>query len=680
MNKNDSLKKHHFWILAGLAPLLALLSMIFLMTGPGEAKDKAAADIAKNLDQANKTHGAGYKVLKEDYPKQKEVLLKQREKLWKANYEDQKRLFDWPQSPRLQSLEQRYQKFGEKMNTPSLEFDDLKKSEVYEAAYDRAGEAIKPTTFPGGTWRRVLRYVSNWGEIYPTSDRVWLALEDLWVQKALLVPVNDVNAEASKFVLVQQAGPDGKPVEPPPLERTFRSRIWELKLKVPTTGPNANKVILAELKNLTNRLQVLGNNNEMRLNVWLSEGAQPIRYRIQKDFVKANEEIKVDTPVPLLHSIPGGTEVQKIVKVEQVLDERTAPVRQVLNIELGYKDARHYPAQLKKPKWWPDTPEATTQPGGGPFGGAPGGPPAGAPGGPSGAPGLGSPEGGETGGGGFKFFGGGMIGGAGATGGRGAKAGSPASVLDYNKDRYVEVTDQVRRMPVALVLLVDQMFVQDALVAYANSPLRFQITQYHWKRFRGSLSGGGFGGGFPFAPGGGETGGGEPGGGESSTGSPESGGEEPSGYSLPGAGGGPGGLFSGMPGGPGGYGSYSGFGGLGGFGAAGSGGGVSEAQITSGLVELTIYGIVTLYEKYEEKAADGTAAGTTTSTGAATEATGTTTPAAGTNAGAATAPAGGTTNTNPPTDPKNPAPAAPPNPTPPGGTTPPGAAPPAPPK
>src|SRR5581483_436742 len=167
---------------------------------------------------------------------------------------------------------------------------------------------------------------------------------DLWLQKALLMPVNDVNAEASRFVLVKPAGPDGKPTEPPPLKRTFRSRIWELTLEVPTSGPYANKAILATLTNRTNRLQVLGNNNEMRLNVWLSEGAQPIRYRIQKDFVKANETIKVETPVPLLHTIPGGTEVEKIVKVEQVLDERTVPVRQVLDIELGYRDARHFSA------------------------------------------------------------------------------------------------------------------------------------------------------------------------------------------------------------------------------------------------------------------------------------------------------------------------------------------------
>ena len=55
MKKNNSLKKHHFWILAGLAPLLAVLAMVFLMTGPGEAKDKAAKEIEDKIKAAKDT-------------------------------------------------------------------------------------------------------------------------------------------------------------------------------------------------------------------------------------------------------------------------------------------------------------------------------------------------------------------------------------------------------------------------------------------------------------------------------------------------------------------------------------------------------------------------------------------------------------------------------------------------
>jgi hypothetical protein len=666
MKKNDSLKKHHFWILAGLAPLLALLAMVFLMTGPGEAKEKAAGEIEAKKKEATSTQPKGKGVLENDFPRQKEKLLERREILWKANYEAQKGIFDWPQDPRLADLEKRYTKFGAKMDTTqNFAFEAIKDRNIYETAYDQVAEEIKPTVFPGGNWRRVLRYVSNWTEKYPTSDQVWLALEDLWVQRGLLLPVKEVNAAAARFELVKEDGPDGKKVEPPPLKRKFENRIWELELEVPTSGPHANKAILATLTNKTNRIQLLGTNNAMRLNIWLSEGAPgPMRYVIQKDFAKAKEKIKIETPLPTLHMIPGDTEVQAITRVEQVLDERTVPVRQVLNIELGYKDARHHQATLVKPDWWKE-PEVVApadgmsgEPGGMPGGMLPGGEAGGMPGGMPG--GLGGGR-----------FGAMMPGGGGV---QAAKAGPPTAVLDYNRNRYVIVTDQVRRMPVAVVLLVDQMFVQDALVAYANSPLRFQITQYHWKRFRGSLSsatGGGMMGGMGF-PFGGDLGGGDefgsPDGGDPGAGSPDGGG---SGYILPGRGGMPGMMPGGMPGmmpgGEGGYGGYGGFGMPGG----GTTGSISEGQITSGLVELTLYGIVTLYNKYETQPADGTTPGATPTAGA-TDAPQPATGGTATGTGEATTPA--------PADPKagsatTPAPVTPPT-TPPDGTAP-GAVPPA---
>jgi len=389
MKKNDSFKKHHFWILAGLAPFLALLAMIFLMTGPGGAKDKAASEIEAKKKEATGTQPKGKGVLVDDFPKQKVELEERRKILWEANYNVQKDIFGWPQGRRLADLEKKYTKFGEKMVTNTNQaFEEIKDRGIYEGAYDLVAEEIKPTVFPGGNWRRVLRHVSNWTEKYPTSDQVWLALEDLWVQRGLLLPVKDINAAAAKFELVQAAGPDGKPAAPPPLKRTFRNRIWELELEVPTTGPHANKAILAKLKNRTNRIQLLGTGNEMRLDIWLSENTSgQVRYRIQKDFAKANEEIKIETPVPNMHTFTKDVEVQAITRVEQVLDERTVPVRQVLNVELGYKDARHHAATLVKPEWWPET-AAVAAPTGGGMPGMPGMP---------GDPGGGLMPGGEAG-------------------------------------------------------------------------------------------------------------------------------------------------------------------------------------------------------------------------------------------------------------------------------------------
>ncbi len=594
-----ALKKNLFWILAGIAPLLTFIAFICMLMMVGGAVGDASAVNEKELKELKDVKPKGTEAIA-TMEKQKLTIDDQKKKLWEVNWLAQKALFTWPNQGLLKVYEEKYQKFGVALPDDNSEFAEFKKKDVYEASYEQAAESVKPTQFAGGTWKAVMRFVSVWGDFKPSSDQIWLALEDLWVQRAMLEPVKTVNHDAATF----QAVDDGKD----PLKRKFRSRIWELDLEIPKegSGPDANKIIKAKLTNRTNRMQLLGNGKTMRLKIWLSENAQPIDFRIEEEFLSANQILPVN-PVPRLHGIPPGTEVKKIIRVEQVLDARTVPVRRIETIQLGYRDARHAPATLKTPKFIV-APEAVVGAEGG-TGSGPGAPPGGLLGaGPSagmegmmagpGRSGMGGP--------------GGMAGMGGTAGG--AKSGPPTAVLDGNKERYIDATDQVRRMPVGIVILVDQMYLQDALVAYANSTLRFQITQYHWKRFRGTLSAGNTDGGYPS----GDEGYGPPGGSYGDGGGPGSGGkggafggrnEGSSDAGGPGGFGGPGsGGFA--PPGSGGFGGFGGpgsggFGGMGsgGFGGMGSGNSstVSEAQATSGLIELTIYGIVTLYEKYDDK-------------------------------------------------------------------------------
>jgi hypothetical protein len=206
-----------------------------------------------------------------------------------------------------------------------------------------------------------------------------------------------------------------------------------------------------------------------------------------------------------------------------------------------------------------------------------------------------------------------MFGSGTATGVVGAGGGAIASVIDGNRRRYVEITPQVRRMPVAIMVVVDQAYIQDMLLAFANSPLRFQITQVTWHRFRGNLGGTGSAS-DSMGPGGSVqlTQPGIFGNGLGRSSDPD--------MMYPGTRGRP---FPGstpfpmssppIPA----FGSPSGGmppGGMGGFDMYGEGVGslttVSEAQLTSGLVELSIYGIVSLYEKYNaaaDTAVDGAA-------------------------------------------------------------------------
>jgi hypothetical protein len=78
-----------------------------------------------------------------------------------------------------------------------------------------------------------------------------------------------------------------------------------------------------------------------------------------------------------------------------------------------------------------------------------------------------------------------MPGGEKFPGGPGARAG--ANDMGLVRNRYLETTEQVRRMPIGMVLIVDQSHVQDVLTAFAKSPLRFQTTQVEWRRYRGSI-------------------------------------------------------------------------------------------------------------------------------------------------------------------------------------------------
>jgi hypothetical protein len=59
--------------------------------------------------------------------------------------------------------------------------------------------------------------------------------------------------------------------------------------------------------------------------------------------------------------------------------------------------------------------------------------------------------------------------------------GGTTSRSGLEKSRYIDVTDQVRRMPVALTVQINEDYMQDLLRQFANSPLRIQTTQMHWQ-------------------------------------------------------------------------------------------------------------------------------------------------------------------------------------------------------
>jgi hypothetical protein len=693
MKNNDALKKHHFWILVGLVPLLVLIAIIMITSGVGGAISERKAAIEKAQKEiASKSNPKPVKLIQE-MDKLIDQVASKRGDLWKANWESQKHLYIWPKSRNFDHFARKVKKlvkqedkeveaevlepirledlkFGDPIPNNADQYAAFKSPSLYLAMYSNAdpkqgrsgtgiADQVAPTQFLGG-WQSVLRHVAAFPERQLTSEQIWLLMEDYWVQRALLLDLKAVNDRIASFSAVRYEE-NGQVIDDPqnpqgpqnPLRRRFQSRIWEVTLEVKQRGNQ--RYLEGELRNLTDRVQILGINRSMTLKVWLDsgpngsvDGIQPVEFKIGGEYVPGRGATRLakdaqgrDIAVPAdritikpdandanlskyPNVIPPGTNVTRIAKVEQVFDTTTVPIRRIDALALGYTDSRWaIKAKLVKPKFpaFEKDEESTSSgstsgtPPGGPVGSSLSGPPPG-----TASTGVGTPDSGYPG---MPGMGGTQTTRQGTLMG----AGTLESVVDANRRRYVDVTDQVRRMPVALVIVVDQDYMQDVLLSLANSPLRFQVTQVTWNRFRGKLDygpgGGGFrsgdeilysgpgelGEGFNFTPGTGYSGSGSfmgPPGGTSDVGTPPG---VPPGLGVPPGIGSSG--FSGPPGlgvpGTGGYNPY-------GPAFPGSGGVLSEAQLTSGLIELSIYGLVSLYEKYTPPAETATSPSGTTPT------------------------------------------------------------------
>ncbi|CAN5502497.1 hypothetical protein BH11PLA2_BH11PLA2_03650 [soil metagenome] len=581
MNK-DLLKKHHFWVVALVSLLLAFLAFIFLSSDVSGAIEAKETTIKTAQTKTSSVKAPGVVALKA-IEEQKKTLEKKKDELWKANWDAQKAFYTWPKTADRMFDSFNDLKFGDPIKGFGQDFTDVfRKDSVFKAMYEELAANVAPTKFLGG-WQAVLgeRYFTNWGEKVPEQRQLWLVMEDVWVQRALLEPIRQVDDTAAQFTKLEPAAS--------PLKRSFANRVWQIDLDVVDQAPN--KVMKGKLRNLTKQMQLLGSASTMVLKVWLdpNKDLPPFEFKIEGEYVKGESEFNVSALQS--HVIPPGTTVTEIFKVEQVLDDRTVPIRQINAISLKKLSAKEFRPNadqaLLPPEFWKDDPNA---------------PAVGPAGGPA-APAAPAGRGGAVGGGDGRPLLPGAVGfGAPPTPAAGGTAGGTMDItgaVDNNRKRYVEVTGQLRRMPVAIQVVCDLRYMQDLMVAYANSPLRFQIVQYHWSRYRGALQS-------DTAPGSS----GSPGSSAASDAAPVAvngslgDGLGPRGSEGPRGGDGPRGggdrplpTIGPMPS-TGAAGPREGF-------IPGLVGGqltsVSEAQANSALIELTIYGIVTLYEKHEVK-------------------------------------------------------------------------------
>lgn len=625
----EIIKKNLFWILLGVVSLIQVAAIVLLLiSDPAATQRKEYQDREKEMkainDFKNEKFLPPWKERKDEFTAEKNVIW---EKAWKPQepiyyfpvgikkleYPDEK-----PTSAELTSYRDRYYKdqfdrFVTEVSSPRFEVEKGGKTDRYLlmqgpspivfggaggsatgmpgfAGGDSGGSPAMPagpgpglSRGEGGAGgpgmaaggapvsvspgvRGILGELPTF-TVPPNPEEFWILQEDLSVRREMVHTLRKALAEMA--VMTRKPAPNDNPGAV-----VLVNAAWELTLIPEAGGKLSEKSTLRNVHG-QGRPQALydkalGWKTEFLLaqgantRVTLSFDGDPLPYgqaRSFKEFGAMNV---------------GTLDFSQEFLATQVFKQANCPLRKVSAIEIGTlgQDIRNFkPADLKIRATLPEE-KGEDLAGGGADG---------APGLPGGPPGM---DGGAMG----SMMPGGAPGAGGAAGPRNATA-----LNRLDRARYLVSNEVCRHLPIAVKLQVDQAYVNTVLSTLANNKLRMQITQVEWNHVPRSrpmlmaagMPGAGFG--FPGAPPGGMPGTGFPPGGP---------GLAPGG--LPGTGlppGGPGMAPGGIPGVPG----RPPVGAPGGPGV-GSNPALASLGLEDGnLIDLTIYAIASLYERYPPK-------------------------------------------------------------------------------
>jgi len=633
----DALKKNGFWIGLGSFVALWVIAILAVKVGGGESAKKKEWEQAKTTIEGAQKAGVKTKAFQEPWLKHGAKFRGHKDTVWAEAWELQKSMYVWPDRMPVR-IDYPDDLWGDPSNEQSNrnEYRDR----LYPTQFEGLEQLVAPVefspsfdvVFPKQEWKQTAKEA-------PTREEIWLAQEDVWVRREMLFMVREARDAVARFK------EDTNPKEKLPAGVVDRKKLhnsaWELDLILEESDRKTRRAISAKsrIKNLSSRTQSLAN----------PQTNKGILFRINqvdKTGAPTGETFLLEVAGEPL--APGAeTELKKTYRVDaidfskpivmdQVFTWETCPIRQINNLEVGRQSHRTVTAGLKpypllkeldpEPKAADDT-----------LGGAPGmgGPGMGGPGmSAPGSLGPGVPGPGATRPGSGMSGGPGMLGAGGGLNGNGLMPTDVTKVNSIDRSRYLYVTPQARHLPIALRVVVEQAHIHDMLTAVVNSKLKVQITQLQFKHAEGvqslAMTGGerdadgrpipgtgmgpGSGPGMPPGSGGPgmrpPTGPGRPGEGFRPRPSlpgpmaPGSGAVRPPGSGGPGRpGSGPGRPGVGSPGFPGSPGP--------GYPGTTPEMGGSQDSATS-LVELTVYGVASLYERYPPRPT------TTTDTPAAT--------------------------------------------------------------
>lgn len=493
----DTLVKHSFWILAGGYVVLVLGCLAVLATSVGDTVNKEADALKKAEDTVQGIKDPKNPTVVAAYQKQDDLVDHKKEDVWKKAWDTQKDMMTWPRG--LASRFQKYRYFGDHIDwNDRAEFKNQ-----YRDQYPELLEVVDPVgsngeggvvQCKGGDWGVVLNLDKEFTD--PPSDAdIWFAQEELWVKREMLRIIHDANQYVARFKEVtpetqtgreskesnneSKSGPpldkDAKPAKPDtpaagkdqkqprpapvaaktdPNHKIFRNPYWEFDLTLTEQSPR-KFVLSGKITNIAKRKRAL----DTKFKIFLQDpravadpSFQPIT--IQGLPLAVGESKAV--PPQLVDSQRA---IEGLFGVEQVLNWRTAAVKRLDDLQLIYNSSR---TAVRTPK--PPSPNApafkTSSPEGGDSSGAAD----------TGAQSAGTPAAGS------------------ATYGPAAAQAPGTTLSGLQLERYTDVSAAVRHMPVAMVVVADEEDLPELLAAFVNSRLRIQITQYHWHHCRDRMN------------------------------------------------------------------------------------------------------------------------------------------------------------------------------------------------
>jgi hypothetical protein len=447
----ETLIKNRFWITLGGICLLVLIALFTLGTSVADDLSNDKKKIDDHRDKVNKSAGAPKLPGKKEFDvldDKRKALEDRKEIVWKDSWELQnpsdpkaEPLVTWPQrvEERLSPL-----KFGTVFNSDWI-LDYTRHEQYTEQQLNskdgKSGLAnlfkvevplrpgskdksmtIEPVLFRDG-WKKRITHVEKWNS-RPTTEDVWLAQEDFWVQRELLRALKRANESVSRFTPIADTDKRG---EGELHRRSFENPYWRVDLALVKKGQQF--AMNGKIKNIGKRRQEL---KQIFFWVQLNEDGRRVALEVEGESRGVGMEWEFTAPVETFGQPDG------ILGLEQIFQSATAPVKRIDQIAMGVHSFRTYdPKPLQRPRFSP-------------------------------APAFAAARGGVT--------------------------PSPSEARGDDKTenglvrpRYLDQTDQVRRMPLGLVLIVDQAHVPEVLSALTNCRLRLQITQVNLQHFRGVI-------------------------------------------------------------------------------------------------------------------------------------------------------------------------------------------------